>query len=382
MQKLLFFQWHSFMNEGIQRALQKLNIEYDIFFYQFTDWEKDDVFLEKFGEKLKTGKYNKVFSVNFAPLISNICEACSIPYISWVYDSPIHIRNLNPMKNSCNTIYFFDRGQKEEYEKLGINAKHLPLAADVELLTGIIRNNGCKDKYQISLLGQLYQTDYAYYASFLDDYLKGYLEALIHSQMKLYGAYFLPELVTEDLLEKMNTVYQAASMGRFQMEKRELEFLLAQEITGRERYLALALLSKHFSVDVFSTTEDSRLEQVKFHGYADYNTKMPSIFAGSDINLNISLKCIRTGIPLRGIEAMACGGFLLSNYQAELAEYFKVGEECEIYESLEDLYAKAEFYQKEDGLRRKIAQNGQERIRREFNFELRLKEMLCLPFVS
>ena len=120
MKKILFFQWHSFMNEGIVRALNKLAYAYDTFFYQFADWEKDDKFCELFRKKLKSQAYRCVFSVNYAPLLSNICEELGVLYISWVYDSPIHIRNMSSMTNSCNQIYFFDRGQALLFEQQGI----------------------------------------------------------------------------------------------------------------------------------------------------------------------------------------------------------------------------------------------------------------------
>ena len=55
MGKILYFQWNSFMNAGIERALQKMNIIYDTFCYQFADWEKDDAFCEQFEAKIKTG---------------------------------------------------------------------------------------------------------------------------------------------------------------------------------------------------------------------------------------------------------------------------------------------------------------------------------------
>ena len=58
------------MNAGIERALQKMNIIYDTFCYQFADWEKDDAFCEQFEAKIKTGAYRAVFSINYAPLIS------------------------------------------------------------------------------------------------------------------------------------------------------------------------------------------------------------------------------------------------------------------------------------------------------------------------
>ena len=98
MTKLLFFKWHSFMNEGIERGLQTLDIPYDTYFYQFTDWECDDLFMQQFRKVIQTGNYQKVLSVNFSPLISDICEEYSIPYVSWIYDAPVHIENLEPMK--------------------------------------------------------------------------------------------------------------------------------------------------------------------------------------------------------------------------------------------------------------------------------------------
>lgn len=366
------------MNKGIEAALLKLNISYDTFFYQFKDWEKDDSFLEQFRQKLKDCNYDKVFSVNFSPLISTICQEFAIPYISWVYDSPIHIRNLQPMKNQCNTIYFFDRIQAEEYCKEGVNSKHMPLAADVNVFENIINKNAWESIYDISFLGNLYQTEYHYFMSPLDDYLKGYMEGIIKAQMNLYGAYLIPELVDDALLNKMNKIYRQVATDGFQMEKRQLEFLLAQESTGRERYTALALLSNHMKVDVYSGSEDERLSNVQFHGYADYETVMPSVFASSKINLNISLKCIPSGIPLRGIEVMACKGFLLSNYQPELCEYFVVGEECEIYTSMEELYEKAEFYLRNEEIRDTIASRGFEKIKRDFTFTDRIKKMLMV----
>lgn len=374
--KLLFFQWASFMNRGIERALEKLGIAYDVFFYQFQDWEADGDFSQLFAEKLKEGKYAEVFSVNFSPLISNICEELGIHYVSWVYDSPIDIRDQSPLSNSCNTVYFFDRGQAEQYVRKGVAAKHLPLAADAGLLHQVIHSGEQILPMDISMVGKLYQTEYAYFTNPLDDYVKGYLEGIVASQLKVYGGYLLPELVTAGLLDRMNAVYQKASGHTFQMDIRELEYLLACEVTRRERYMALSLLSSHFKVNVYTQQADENLKRVQFCGYADYETALPKIFSASRVNLNISLKTIRSGIPLRVLEIAGCGGFVLSNYQIELDEYFQIGKECEVYQNMEDLLLKAEFYLQHEELRRQIAQAGLERVKRDFTFEERMRTML------
>lgn len=375
--RILFFQWNSFMNKGIERALMELEIEYRTYFYQFNDWEKDDTFLEKFSVELSQKKYECVLSVNFAPLISQVCKERGIRYVSWVYDSPLHIRNLESLKNSCNEIYFFDRGQAEIHRAMGVDAHHMPLAVDTGVFANVITSKS-KGKYgtDISLIGKLYQTEYQYFTAPLDLYLKGYLEGIVNSQMKIYGGYLIPELVTDELLEKMNTVYQRVAADGFQMGRRELEFMLACETTGRERYMALALLSRHFQVDLYSNNKDERLKDIRYKGYADYYTQMPQIFAASRINLNISLKCIRTGIPLRVIDAMGCGGFVLTGFQPELTEYFSVGEECVVYDNIEDLYVKAAYYLEHEEERQRIARAGYERVKRDFTFKERLQRML------
>ena len=49
--KLLFIRWTSFMRWGIEEAFKKLNIDYDVFEYNFTDWEKDERFCEMLDDK-------------------------------------------------------------------------------------------------------------------------------------------------------------------------------------------------------------------------------------------------------------------------------------------------------------------------------------------
>jgi len=375
--KLLFFQWKSFMNNGIERALTRLGVDFNIFFYEFSDWENDDIFLELFTNQLKSHNYQCVLSVNFSPLISNICEERNIPYIAWVYDSPLHIRDLSALYNSCTKVYFFDRGQVEEFKKSGIDAGYLPLAVDPEIFQTTVSEK-IREEYQtdISLLGKLYQTEYQYFTAPLNEYLRGYLEGIVGAQMKIYGGYLIPELVTEDLLKQMNADYDKVASDGFQMGKRELEFMLAREVTGRERYYILALLSKYFQVDLYSADQDQRLDMVRYRGYADYYKKMPLVFSQSKINLNISLKTIRTGIPLRVIDIMGCGGFVISNYQEELMEYFVPGEECVIYENFEDLYEKVKFYLQHDSERQRISKNGFEKIKQDFTFDDRIRKLL------
>lgn len=376
MRKLLFFRWGSFMDVAIERTFKKMEIEYQTYDYSFSDWEKDDYFCQIFSDYMKNSDSEIVFSINFSPLISSVCKELQIKYITWIYDSPIHVRNLETMKNDCNQIYLFDRGLVENYEKMGICATHLPLAVDTELFLEAAKRRKGEYTSEVAMVGQLYQTQYQYFMTPLSEYQRGYFEGIINAQMKLNEANMIPEWVTDDILNKMNAVYAEASVDQFQMGRRELEFLLAQEVTGRERYLALSLLSSKYQVKLYSNDKDGRLKNVEFGGYVDYQTQMPAIFADSDINLNISLRTIQSGIPLRGLDILGCGGFVISNYQSEIEEYFQIGQEIEIYTCLEELLEKVDFYLKHENLRRQIAKAGLERVKKDFSFEARIGQML------
>lgn len=375
MKKILFYQWYSFMNPGIEKAFKQLEIEYDILYYQQTDWEEDAIFEEKIEKQIQDNVYDAVFSVNFAPVISKVCQHRGIRYISWVYDSPMHIRNIEVMKNSCNEIYMFDWGQVQEYKKLGVNMEHLPLAVDSEIFN-LPMNDEIIKKYsaQISLVGKMYTTDYPEYTSPLSTETKKLLNDMISSQRDVYNDCFIPELLTDELLQKINAEYAKAGLD-FYIEKRELEYMMLCETTSRERTVILSLLSKHFDTHLY-TTEKPGIDNLKVHGPVDYYKQMPYIFKLSDINLNISLKSIRTGISLRCVDVLGCGGFLLSNYQEELVQYLEVGKDCEVYGSFEEMYEKAAFYTKHEELRKQIARNGFMKVQEIFTFRNRIEQMI------
>lgn len=375
MKKILFYQWYSFMNPGIEKAFKQLEIQYDILYYQQTDWEEDAIFEEKIEKQIQDNVYDAVFSVNFAPVISKVCQHRGIRYISWVYDSPMHIRNIEVMKNSCNEIYMFDWGQVQEYKKLGVNMEHLPLAVDSKIFN-LPMNDEIIKKYsaQISLVGKMYITDYPKYTSPLSTETKKLLNDMISSQRDVYNDCFIPELLTDELLQKINAEYAKAGLD-FCIEKRELEYMMLCETTSRERTVILSLLSKHFDTHLY-TTEKPGIDNLKVHGPVDYYKQMPYIFKLSDINLNISLKSIRTGIPLRCVDVLGCGGFLLSNYQEELVQYLEVGKDCEVYGSFEEMYEKAAFYTKHEELRKQIARNGFMKAQEIFTFRNRIEQMI------
>ena len=92
-----------------------------------------------------------------------------------------------------------------------------------------------------------------------------------------------------------------------------------------ERQEILSVLSQYFDVGLYTRSNTGCLPKVYNMGPANTLTEMPKIFHASKINLNITMRPIETGLSLRIWDVLGCGGFLITNYQAEIPEYFEIG---------------------------------------------------------
>ncbi len=157
--------------------------------------------------------------------------------------------------------------------------------------------------------------------------------------------------------------------------------ILEKEVTVRERKKLLSCIGEHFKNNfqfhIHTASKNPPRELLPFiKGPVDYHREMPQVFKNSKINLNITLRSIHTGIPLRVLDILSCGGFVLSNYQEELAEYFKVGEELELFENPDEAAEKIDYYLTHEEERQKIAGQGQQAVWERFDLKQQLKKLL------
>ncbi len=108
----------------------------------------------------------------------------------------------------------------------------------------------------------------------------------------------------------------------------------------------------------------------------DYLREMPLIFKRSKIDLNITLRSIKSGIPLRAFDIMGAGGFLLTDHRADLLDLFVPGEDLVYYENKEDLLQKVGYYLEHEEERKAIARNGHDKVATKHTYRHRVQEML------
>ncbi len=77
---------------------------------------------------------------------------------------------------------------------------------------------------------------------------------------------------------------------------------------------------------------------------------------------------------------MGCGGFVLSNYQAEIPDLFEPGIDIITYASMEEMNELAAYYLSHDNERREIAHNGYEKVLHNYTYPIRLAQLLELAY--
>lgn len=341
------------------------------------------------SEKITHGNYQFVFTINFFPWLSYLCNIANVKYISLIVDSPVIELYSDAITNKCNYIFTFDNAQYMEfYNRNPDHIFHIPLAANTVRTSEIINNadNNIKQKYScdISFIGSTYQEKCPYNQCSLPDYERGLADGIIEAQLKVYGYNFIEEIITDEFVDcfiKCNPdMYKFPDKYDKNYKAVIAQQYLSVKTAEQERIRALTMLSENFNVDLYTGSDTTAMPHIHNKGFAKTHTEMPIIFNQSKINLNITAKSIRTGLPLRIFDVLGCGGFLITNYQAELPQYFDIGTELVAYDSFEDLKEKCNYYLSHEDERKQIALNGYNKVQQLHTFDKRLVEILEAVF--
>ncbi len=333
---------------------------------------------------LKKQESQMVFSINFFPVVSEVCNIFHIPYVCWIVDSPVMELYSHSVRNRWNRIFLFDYALYEEFRPE--NPKgifYLPLGADYARLDPLLENITKKDKEkyaaEVSFIGSLYTEKCPYNRLKEESWMKGYLDGVIQAQLKVYGYNFLEECITDEILQQFKEkvpFYQFPEKANHNDRAAMAHLYLGNKVTEQERLQLLKRVSEEFSLDLYTASDFSPLPKANYRGLARSTTEMPKIFRLSKINLNFTSKPIRTGIPLRLWDILGAGGFVLTNYQSEIPEYFEVGKDLDIFASEEELVEKIRYYLEHEEEREEIARNGYQKAKEKYSLELRVKQIL------
>ena len=346
------------------------------------NYDEDKEFEKKLAKIIRAEHCDLVFTINYFALVTTVCAALNIPYVVWTCDNPLISMYHKNVFHPCNYFFTFDKTNYLEFQGMGVeHIWHLPLAANTKRLDYLLNN--CDDLYlyenEIAFVGSLYERNsYDRLRPQLPEYLRGYFDAAIWAQQCVSGGNILEEMLSVNVLEELQ--------GQFKLEKSRGSFsdlglifsttVLGFKVAQQQRMRSLIELSKRYPVTLYSNSDARELIRVRYGGSLDYWSEMPKVFSATKINLNFTIPNIKSGLPLRIWDVLGCGGFLMTNFQAEIPCYFKNKEDLVCFESVEELVELCGYYLRHEQERRQIAENGHKKVCALHTYVKRVEEML------
>lgn len=382
--RILFLEWGHYDENVIEETLRELG--------HFVLPVKEDLYTytqsEEMIERIKTtiGKVHPdvLFTIDYFIDVSSAAKASGVKYYSWLYHIPQWGLYSSQGQYPCNCLFSYDTAHIDELRGMGIKAEYVSLAADRKMLDKAVAGfDGDVTKYtsDISFVGSLYESANNSFKAISpeargeEEYAK--IVELVKEKKIKYGGGVLYKGVTDDVVSFLLKEADLKKNNYFFAKDYDIAVysILARKVTIEERKTVCRTLARKYDFKLYSNSNTERFPEINNMGPVPYERIAPIIFNNSKINVYVTPRAIRTGIPVRVLEIMACGGFVLTNYQEDLAREFEEGRHLEMYRSLDELLEKCDYYLAHEDKRASIAQRGYERVLKEYNFSRKLHDI-------
>ena len=380
--KILFTTSEKQQMPSIILALARMG--YDVAMYEkpmetLMGSEEEEQELERF---LKNGGYSLVISNVFTREAARATNRLGIQYAVWCTDSPC-FQAWAPEAGYDNCyLFYFDYRECELKRRLGENAYHQPLAADVARSGSLTPEADESGRYgcDMSFVGGMYTGNmYDRAAASLSPQLQETLMDAIERGAFVWDGQDRPALPDGimELVRRENPVLCSPPCD-MPAEYFFRTWFLCRKLTNVERVLMMDLLARQFGVRLYTWDSERVPESVSRFPAVSPADGALRVFRHSRINLNITLRSIASGVPARVFDVMSAGGFVLSNWQEEIPELFEEGREIVTYRTPEELVDKASYYLKHEEERRAIAANGYRKVRERYTWVRQLEKILAI----
>lgn len=382
--KVLYIDYNMIGKGDIIDAFNRLGYTVKEVKYPLIYGESSDEYRNAIYNELNDSTFDIVFTSNYYPLVSEVCNLLGVIYVSWTYDSPRIALYDASIDNSVNYAFVFDSYEYYKLKSMGVDTVYyMPLATNTDRIKSLKINDEDRNAFEadVSFVASLYNEEHNLYDRLyarLDDYTKGYLDAVLQAQGNIYGGCIIEDSLDDDII---NNIYKAMPYPIANRSYASLKYVYANYFIARkaatfQRIEFMNRVSEKYITKVYTGGDLSEFPNIMHMGTVDYATDMYKVFKLSKININITLPSIRTGIPLRIIDIMGAGGFVLTDYREDFEGLFEAGTDYVYYTSINDAIDKIEYYLKHENERHMIASNAQKKVEQNFSYIVKIKKML------
>ncbi len=384
--RILFCQWGTFNEPVIEKTLRDLG--HFVRTAKIEDVQGGSTYETIAVLAKEAGEYHAdiLFSVDYFQILAMAAAKQKILYYSWLFHLPQWSLFSSQAQLPSNRIITFDIEQMGELKQHNVNSvQYLSLPADKELLNMAMADATPelmqKCTADVSFVGTLYESANNTFNKISETAKKSdtyqQIIRLIKNKRFSYGKDVLYRGVTDEMVDFLVKETEPDDEHYYFAKKEEIviQSVLARKITVEERKMMARILARNFDFKLFTISNTDRFPEINNCGPVDFAKQAPLVFHNSKVNVYVTPRAIRSGIPLRVLEIMACQGFVLVNYQEEIAREFEDGKELVMYRNLDELVEKTEYYLNHEEERRAIARAGYEKVIREYNYAEKLRKI-------
>ncbi len=354
--------------------------------YSTATWSINQFAEEELNHTATRLQPSLVAAINYSHGLAEACEDAGLPLLVWEIDPSTD--KLKPTKASVSTnIFTYRSKQQEEYRNAGFaKVQYLPLAANTQRRQPIDLDASQLDRYSntISFVGNsMVEQGQRFRSRFVElysnwrgdssetvDEANQFITTILSAQSEEWCSYKIPELVQEHL----SKFAQAMDF----LDPEDHPTVLLSEMAAADKRLTFLANLGQVEIAVWGDEGWNDLTEYgcKYMGPAGHRDELNLIYSGSTINLDINRIYQSDIVTMRVFDALACGGFVLTEHCEALSEAFEVGSEIESYRTFEEMIAKIEHYMEHPDEARVIAERGMARVHRDHTIASRMRYML------
>lgn len=387
--RILFIMSDSLQVMSAVMALERMGHMTALYSDSMELLEKDEEHEEKFGHFLRDNPVDFVLAHSYIGAVARQTKKYGVKFAVYAMDSPSYETWWNEAFQYTHCYYFyFDKKEYQTARNLGcINAYYLPLAGEIHRAGSLviteeeIRNLSC----DVSFVGSLYSANPydACVENFSERFRNLSAKIMEESAFVWDGYNRMDSLITQEVVEEIKKQFPDVfrELAGYAMPEAYYikQWFFSRKLTNIERTLLVELLAGQCQFHLYTRDEEIVPSNVKRFPGTDIDGAY-KVFYSSKINLNITLRSIESGVPLRVFDIMSVGGFVLSNWQEEMTELFEEDKEIVLFKTPEEMLEKIDYYLAHEEERIQIGINGYQKVKNCYSYDHQLNKLISVLF--
>ena len=302
---------------------------------------------------------------------ANLFEALKLPYLLLFYDSPLDLSaQLQRLKgSSLLRVHCWDRSYLPWLEAQGVERLlWQPLGTNARVF-GTARRSGAFASglsFVGSLPGDALKRGLPGNPS-LQSFAKGLLDLKLATPCRPFRELLeaveggLPEAARDQFAKFRST----PGFSRFSSDLMSL----ADGLYRREAMRSL----KDFKPSIYGggAWSDAGLDGFHLNGPVAYGSDLASLYASSEINVNLTNSHLEGAVNQRPFDCAAAGGFILSDYREQMPELFDPEREIPTFKSLGELSELVARFRRDEAIRLRMVAAARRRALAEHSWDIR-----------